>query len=428
METERDTRYIYIDCETTGLDPERDEILTFSAVNSRGEVLFDGMFRPERVTEWPEAEKVNGISPADTAGCRPISEYAEKISGILSSAEAVYGWNVGFDISFLAAAGACDRDRVCSHDSMEAFMEMWGEPDVRRPGELRRKRLTDAADILGFEWDGRAHGSLADAQMTRKVDQWVADWEEVAELFAFRLDHIGAMWLPGDGDVAAAAAYLTGALSGDVFPKGFFALDTFAGEILPLSPYMAVRLRMDAAAALAAGEEIAFSEGRTIYEWEKKARRARRQEKSERMKNARALPEELEVPLDREALLDPRSLDSLRRQAIGLWHRREELGWLHTAATPAQMMFLAGTDGHPSSAELGIERGDTFLLRDGDGWASWYVCDPLRCEVVCDRYDTFDAALVASMFDELAREVDDEELWRWDRDRRHARESHSKVK
>lgn len=146
-------------------------------------------------------------------------------------------------------------------------MEMWGEPDVRRPGEFRRKRLVDAADILGFEWDGRAHGSLADAQMTRKVDQWVADWEEVAELFAFRLDHIGAMWLPGDGGIASAKADLTGALEDDVFPKGFFALDTNEGEVLPLSPHTAARLRKDAAAVLAAGEEVPLSEGRTIYEW-----------------------------------------------------------------------------------------------------------------------------------------------------------------
>lgn len=281
METERDARYIYIDCETTGLDPERDEILAFSAVNSRGEILFDAMFRPERATEWPEAEKVNGISLADTAGRRPISEYAKEISGILSSAWGVYGWNVDFDISFLAAAGACDRDRVCSHDSMEAFMEMWGEPDMRRPGELRRKRLTDAAEILGIEWDGHAHGSLADAQMTRKVDQWVADWEEVAEQNGTNLDQIGKMRVLRGDEARLAAAEMMDALAGTWFPEGFFALNTYfdrdhhlPGGILPLSPYRAEELMRNAAAVLAAGEEMPIPEDLSIYEWKAAGRRA----------------------------------------------------------------------------------------------------------------------------------------------------------
>ena len=271
---------IYIDCETTGLDPERDEILTFSAVNSRGEVLLDAMFRPERAAEWPEAEKVNGISPADTAGRRPISECAEVISGILSSADYVYGWNVGFDLSFLAAAGACDRDRVCSRDSMVAFMHMWGEPDGRRPGKLRRKRLVDAADILGIEWDGRAHGSLADAQMTRKVDLWVGDWEEVAEQNGTILDHIGKMRVLRGGEARLAAADMMDALSGMWFPEGFYALETFFGRsslpggVLPLSPYRAEELRRNAAATLAAGEEAPIPENLSIYEWEAAGRRA----------------------------------------------------------------------------------------------------------------------------------------------------------
>ena len=264
---------IYIDCETTGLDPERDEILAFSAVNSRGEVLFDAMFRPERATEWPEAEKVNGISPADTDACRPISEYAEEISRILSSADYVYGWNVGFDLSFLAAAGACDRDRVCDRDSMEAFMEMWGEPDMRRPGELRRKRFTDAAEILGIEWDGRAHGSLADAQMTRKVDLWVGDWEEVAELNGTSLDYIGKMSAKRGSEATAAAEEMMDDLAGTWFPEGFFALNTFFGRsdlpggILPLSPYRAAELRRNAAAVLESGEVIPVDESMTIYDW-----------------------------------------------------------------------------------------------------------------------------------------------------------------
>lgn len=37
----------------------------------------------------------------------------------------------------------------------------------------RRYKLTDAADHIGYEWTGRAHGSLADALATLAVQEWL---------------------------------------------------------------------------------------------------------------------------------------------------------------------------------------------------------------------------------------------------------------
>ena len=34
-------------------------------------------------------------------------------------------------------------------------------------------RLTEAADAIGYEWTGAAHGSLADALATLAVQKWV---------------------------------------------------------------------------------------------------------------------------------------------------------------------------------------------------------------------------------------------------------------
>ena len=36
--------------------------------------------------------------------------------------------------------------------------------------------LVDAADHIGYEWTGRAHGSLADALATLAVQRWLEQW------------------------------------------------------------------------------------------------------------------------------------------------------------------------------------------------------------------------------------------------------------
>ena len=40
----------------------------------------------------------------------------------------------------------------------------------------KREKLVDAADHIGYEWTGRAHGSLADALATLAVQRWLEQW------------------------------------------------------------------------------------------------------------------------------------------------------------------------------------------------------------------------------------------------------------
>lgn len=163
---------IYFDTETTELDPERDEILTLSVVDGEGGVLWDRAYRPTRVAECPEAEAVNGISPADVAACPAISEDVVALREIFGGADSVVGYNVGFDLGFLAAAGVTPPESCEVHDTMRDFAELYGEVDLARH-DWRRKRLAFAADHIGHDWEGReAHGSLADALATLDVQRW----------------------------------------------------------------------------------------------------------------------------------------------------------------------------------------------------------------------------------------------------------------
>lgn len=81
-------------------------------------------------------------------------------------ADEIIGYNVGFDLGFLSAVGVRPREDAIITDTMKEFTWFMG----------RRYKLVDAADHIGYEWTGRAHGSLADALATLAVQRWLEQW------------------------------------------------------------------------------------------------------------------------------------------------------------------------------------------------------------------------------------------------------------
>lgn len=167
-----DWRYDTAHCEqteTTGLhsngsDP--DEILTISIIGRDGSVLLDERFRPTVKTEWPHASAVNGIYPEDVADLPTIETAIPRLREIFAGADEIIGYNVGFDLGFLSAVGVRPREDARITDTMNEFTWFMG----------RRYKLVDAADHIGYEWTGRAHGSLADALATLAVQRWLEQW------------------------------------------------------------------------------------------------------------------------------------------------------------------------------------------------------------------------------------------------------------
>ena len=74
---------IVIDTETTGLT-DSDELLQISVIDDAGTVLFDSLVRPYFHTEWPEAQKVNGITPEMVAGAPYPHELLPQLVEIFS--------------------------------------------------------------------------------------------------------------------------------------------------------------------------------------------------------------------------------------------------------------------------------------------------------------------------------------------------------
>lgn len=131
---------------------------------------------PPQCYEWPEAEEVNGIAPADTVTWPAIDDVVPELQRILDAAEAVIGYNVGLDIEFLRAAGVALPD--CDYvDVMAMFAPVFGLRDDYHGG-YRWQTLATAAAYVGHDWDAEGpHDALADCRATLAVLRWLEEHE-----------------------------------------------------------------------------------------------------------------------------------------------------------------------------------------------------------------------------------------------------------
>lgn len=173
---------IFFDTETTGLKPGEDEILSMAIVDGKGKVLFDKRFRPEHHAEWPEAMKFNRITPESVANCDAFRDWAGEIRAIFEDADAVYGYNVGYDLGMVRAMGIEPPEGCRVHDTMRDFAELYGMPntDPKRPGAWKWQSLSAAAGAISHKWTGAAHGALADTLATLSVQRWCDERREEA--------------------------------------------------------------------------------------------------------------------------------------------------------------------------------------------------------------------------------------------------------
>lgn len=164
---------IVIDTETTGLDMFEDELLQVSIIDTDGNVVFDSYFKPIRHNEWYEAQNVNHISPEMVADAPTIYEKAAEINAIISQADLVIGYNVGFDLMMLANNGVISIKDIKSYDVMERFAEIYGEWSEWHQN-YKWQSLARAAKYCGYDWsrqNGKEHNSLADCFATLFVKQ-----------------------------------------------------------------------------------------------------------------------------------------------------------------------------------------------------------------------------------------------------------------
>lgn len=159
---------IVLDTETTGLDPIKDEIIQLSIIDGNGETLLNEYYKPKKVTEWPEAQRVNGISPEDVANKKYIVEDFAKIQAILDAAGEVCAFNAEYDLAFLGELGFyLDESKVT--DTMRQYGKIfYGKQFIK---------LTVAAAECDYYYN--AHDSLADCKATLVVQNRVDEYLHV---------------------------------------------------------------------------------------------------------------------------------------------------------------------------------------------------------------------------------------------------------
>ena len=99
---------IFIDLETTGLDPSKHGIVEIGAIfvdNGRETSEFQSLTNPGAVVEYtPEAMQVNGLTMQQVNTAPGIGSVLRKFDNLCQDGALLAGWNVQFDVSFLHAA------------------------------------------------------------------------------------------------------------------------------------------------------------------------------------------------------------------------------------------------------------------------------------------------------------------------------------
>ena len=155
---------IVFDVETTGTDPQRDQVIELCVQYGLevGAPSHTWRIRPE-VSIKPGAFKVHGITARDLAVCASFGAYADEFRGIFDAAQVLVGYHLAFDIGMLQAEYArlgLAPLELADKTIVDAY-RVWKEHEPRSLQNAHQRFVGDS-----FE---KAHSATADVAATGRV-------------------------------------------------------------------------------------------------------------------------------------------------------------------------------------------------------------------------------------------------------------------
>jgi DNA polymerase-3 subunit alpha (Gram-positive type) len=164
----RQVPVVFLDVETTGLDPTAHEIVEIAVVSLEGQPLIDTKVKPQNIAAAsPKALEVNGYNEADWADAPTFDEIKDDVMEALKH-KVIVGQNPQFDRNFvveaLRRAGVDEPHRKLKRHTIDTITLAW---EHLVPCGLDRLNLGAECEFLGIPLE--AHRALADAQGCRTV-------------------------------------------------------------------------------------------------------------------------------------------------------------------------------------------------------------------------------------------------------------------
>jgi DNA polymerase III epsilon subunit-like protein len=172
---------IYADLETTGVDPERYQIIEIGAVvfsDGKEIAAFGELVNPGEaalVAASQRALDVNKIDLNEVRAARPTAVVAEAFRAFCAAhGSSLYAFPVEFESSFLVKAPWSIPISAWGDCVMKAVREMMAAENALAllfDGKPKRPNLGEAAAFFGVTGCGPAHRSLSDARKTGRIHQ-----------------------------------------------------------------------------------------------------------------------------------------------------------------------------------------------------------------------------------------------------------------
>ncbi|HEY2452373.1 MAG TPA: 3'-5' exonuclease [Scandinavium sp.] len=165
---------VFLDTETTGLDP-RAQAVEIALVDAAGKTLYETRLRPT-VSIDPAAAAVHGINNADLVNAPSWPEIMSPLKQHIGQRPLVI-FNADFDRRILKQTAAAHDDPACWLDTLTVYCTMHLSAGFYGPtNRYGTISLASAVSQAGLCWSGQAHSAVADANMTARVVNHIAEY------------------------------------------------------------------------------------------------------------------------------------------------------------------------------------------------------------------------------------------------------------